>query len=141
MRENIFTGFDANDGTGDTLRVAFKKTNNNFATLYSNTNYLTSDYALALTDAGDTLYITAGVNGTKVYLPDTGSVPFDDSTIIRIISHTSAYGNVTIIPNASVSLYKSGNNVSASRNVTTYGVATLHNPTSNVWYITGDTVV
>jgi len=34
-RENIFTGTTANDGTGDTLRQAFTKTNNNFIELYS----------------------------------------------------------------------------------------------------------
>ena len=137
MRENIFVGFDANDGTGDTLRVAFTKTNNNFSTLYGNTNYLTADYALQLTDQNQIMYVT-GI-GIKIYVPDTGQVPFPDGTIIRIISKTA--GNVTVTPNGSVSMYKSGNNVSASRNVTTYGVATLFSPTSNVWYIQSDSLV
>ena len=137
MRENIFVGFDANDGTGDTLRVAFTKTNNNFSTLYGNTNYLTADYALRLTDQNQIMYVTG--TGIKIYVPDTGQVPFPDGTIIRIISKTS--GNVTVTPNGSVSMYKSGNNVSASRNVTTYGVATLFSPTSNVWYIQSDSLV
>lgn len=34
-RQIISTGTTPNDGTGDTLRVAFTKTNNNFAELYS----------------------------------------------------------------------------------------------------------
>lgn len=34
-RQNISTGTTPNDGTGDTLRVAFTKTNNNFTELYS----------------------------------------------------------------------------------------------------------
>lgn len=141
MRENIFVGFDANDGSGDTLRVAFTKTNNNFSTLYGNTNYLTADYTLQLTDQNQIMYVTAGSAGAKIYIPDTGQVPFPDGTIIRIISQTSASGNVTVIPNTSTTLYKSGNNVSASRNVTTYGVATLFSPTSNVWYIQSDSMV
>jgi len=141
MRESIFTGFVANDGTGDTLRVAFTKTNNNFATLYSNTQYLTSDYALQTTDAGDILYVIAGTAGAKIYLPDTGQVAFDDGTIIRVIAQTSGNGNVTIIANSSVSLYRSGNSIPTSRNVTTYGVATLLSPTSNVWYIMGDSTL
>ena len=36
-RENIGTGTVPNDNTGDTLRVAFNKTNNNFIDIYSNT--------------------------------------------------------------------------------------------------------
>ena len=139
MRENIFVGFDANDGTGDTLRVAFTKTNNNFSTLYGNTNYLTADYALQLTDQNQIMYVTTGLSGLKIYIPDTGQVPFPDGTIIRIISKIA--GNVVVTPNGSVSMYKSGNNVSASRNVTTYGVATLFSPTSNVWYIQSDSLV
>lgn len=141
MRENIFTGFDANDGSGDTLRVAFTKTNNNFITLYSNTNYVNASYTLQTTDQNQILYVSTGVEGAKLYLPDAVQGPFPDGSIIKIISKTTAYGNVTVIPNTGVSLYKSGNNVSASRNVTTYGVATLFNPTSNVWYISGDAVV
>ena len=139
MRENIFVGFDANDGTGDTLRVAFTKTNNNFSTLYGNTNYLTADYALQLTDQNQIMYVTTGLSGLKIYIPNTGQVPFPDGTIIRIISKIA--GNVVVTPNGSVSMYKSGNNVSASRNVTTYGVATLFSPTSNVWYIQSDSLV
>lgn len=34
-KENIFTGTTPNDGTGDTLRVAFTKVNNNFTELYT----------------------------------------------------------------------------------------------------------
>lgn len=141
MRENIFVGFDANDGTGDTLRVAFTKTNNNFSALYSNTNYLTASYTLQLTDQNQIMYVETGAAGAKIYIPDTGTTPFPDGTIIKIISKTSAYGNVTVIPNTNTTLYKSGNNVSASRNVTTYGVATLYSPTSNVWYIQSDSLV
>ena len=33
MRDNIFIGYAANDGSGDTLRTAFTKTNNNFIEL------------------------------------------------------------------------------------------------------------
>ena len=139
MRENIFVGFDANDGSGDTLRVAFTKTNNNFSTLYGNTNYLTADYTLQLTDQNQIMYVTAPGIGARIHIPNTGQVPFPDGTIIRIISNST--GNVVVSPNGSVSLYKSGNSVSTNRNVTTYSVGTLYSPTSNVWYIEGNSIV
>lgn len=141
MLENIFTGYAANDGTGDTLRVAFTKTNNNFIALYSNTTYVSSDYVIQETDLNKMLYVTAGVNGVKLYLSNSFTNSLPDGTVIKLISNTSASGNVTVIPNTNVSLYKSGNNISASRNVTTFGVATLYSPTSNVWYIQGDSVI
>ena len=34
-RSNVFIGTDANDGTGDSLRDAFEKTNNNIFDLYT----------------------------------------------------------------------------------------------------------
>ena len=40
-RQNIYTGATPNDGTGDTLRVAFTKTNNNFIELYDTLTYPT----------------------------------------------------------------------------------------------------
>lgn len=42
-QETINIGTTANDGTGDTIRVSFQKTNNNFAELYSATNNATSN--------------------------------------------------------------------------------------------------
>lgn len=139
MRDNIFIGYAANDGSGDTLRVAFTKTNNNFIELYSNTQYVNADYALKITDVNQMLYVTAAGLGARIYIPNTGQVPFPDGTIIRIISNST--GNVVVSPNGSVSLYKSGNGVSANRNVTTYSVGTLYSPTSNVWYIEGNSIV
>lgn len=139
MRDNIFIGYAANDGSGDTLRTAFTKTNNNFIELYSNTRYVNADYALKITDVNQMLYVTAAGLGARIYIPNTGQVPFPDGTIIRIISNST--GNVVVSPNGSVSLYKSGNSVSTDRNVTTYSVGTLYSPTSNVWYIEGNSIV
>lgn len=42
-QEVINTGNTSNDGTGDTIRVSFVKTNNNFAELYSATNNATAN--------------------------------------------------------------------------------------------------
>ena len=34
-REDIYLGVEGNDGTGDSIREAFRKTNNNFQELYA----------------------------------------------------------------------------------------------------------
>jgi hypothetical protein len=48
---------------------------------------------------------------------------------------------VTITPNTGVSLYLAGNTTSASRNVTTYGVATLIQVEANTWFINGTGII
>ena len=42
-RENIYTGGSANDGTGDTLRAAATKINNNFIEIYNAFDKLLKD--------------------------------------------------------------------------------------------------
>jgi hypothetical protein len=53
-----------------------------------------------------------------------------------IVSKMST-GNVIVTPNANVSMYLAGNSTPISRNVNTYGVATLLNTAANTWFITG----
>jgi hypothetical protein len=58
-----------------------------------------------------------------------------------IISQTTSSANVTISPNTGVSLYLAGNTISASRIVTTYGMASLISVAANTWFINGTGVV
>ena len=94
-RQNINIGSSANDGTGDPLRTAFDKINDNFVELYGTDNDInTLDANLDV----NTFAITTGVtNGDITVTPNgTGSIKLgamkfngttlssDDSTIINI---------------------------------------------------------
>ena len=94
-RQNINIGSSANDGTGDPLRTAFDKINDNFVELYGTDNDInTLDANLDVS----TFAITTGVtNGDITVTPNgTGSIKLgamkfngttlssDDSTIINI---------------------------------------------------------
>ena len=94
-RQNINIGSSANDGTGDPLRTAFDKINDNFVELYGTDNDInTLDANLNV----NTFAITTGVtNGDITVTPNgTGSIKLgamkfngttissDDSTIVNI---------------------------------------------------------
>jgi hypothetical protein len=98
------------------------------------------NYTLQLTDAGKYIYYTQSTSNT-LYIPTTSNVAFSNGTTIMIVSRTSSSANVTISPNTGVSLYLAGNTTSASRNVNTYGVATLIQVEANTWFISGTGVV
>ena len=98
------------------------------------------NYTLQLTDAGKYIYYTQSTSNT-LYIPTTSNVAFSNGTTIMIVSRTSSSANVTISPNTGVSLYLAGNTTSASRNVNTYGVATLIQAEANTWFISGTGVV
>jgi hypothetical protein len=98
-------------------------------------NVQTANYTLQLSDAGKYLYYTQSANVT-LYIPTTADVPFQNGTTIMIVSKTTSSANVTITPNTGVSMYLVGNTTSASRNVNSYGIATLllADSVSNTWF-------
>ena len=97
-------------------------------------NPQSSNYVLVSSDAGKHLYYTNG-SAVSLYIPWTANTTFANGTSIIIVSHTSS--NVTVTPNVGVTMYLAGNTTSASRNVTTYGMATLLMTAANTWYING----
>ena len=99
-------------------------------------NAQTTNYTLQLSDAGKHLYYTQASNVT-LYIPTTSNVAFTNGASIMIVSQTTSKANVTVFPNTGVTLYLAGNTTSASRNVTTYGMATLIQVAANTWYING----
>ena len=99
-------------------------------------NAQSTDYTLQLTDAGKHIYYTQASN-TILYIPTTSNVAFANGSTIMIVSRTSSGANVTISPNTGVTMYLAGNTTSASRNVTTYGMATLIQVDANTWFING----
>jgi len=99
-------------------------------------NAQSTNYVLQLSDAGKHIYYTQASN-TILYVPTTANVAFSNGVTITIISRTSSSANVTVSPNTGVSMYLAGNTTSASRNVTTYGMATLIQVAANTWFING----
>jgi hypothetical protein len=117
-----------------TLQAAFNQANAAATILPQNAQ--TSNYVLQLSDAGKHIYYTQASN-TILYIPNAGQTAFQNGSTIMIVSQTTSNANVTITPNTGVSLYLAGNTTSASRNVTTYGVATLIRVAANTWFIQG----
>jgi hypothetical protein len=99
-------------------------------------NRQTTNYVLQLSDAGKHIYYTQASNVT-LYIPTTSNVAFANGTTITIISQTTSSANVTVSPNTGVSMYLAGSITNSSRNVTTYGMATLIQVASNTWFING----
>ena len=106
-RQNINIGSSANDGTGDPLRTAFDKINDNFVELYGSDNDInTLDANLDL----NTFAITTGVtNGDITVTPNgTGSIKLgamkfvgttmssDDSTQITIAENIQTTGTLNV---------------------------------------------
>jgi len=106
-RQNINIGSSANDGTGDPLRTAFDKINDNFVELYGTDNDInTLDANLDV----NTFAITTGVtNGDITVTPNgTGSIKLgavkfngttissDDSTQITIAENIQTTGTLNV---------------------------------------------
>ena len=106
-RQNINIGSSANDGTGDPLRTAFDKINDNFVELYGTDNDInTLDANLNV----NTFAITTGVtNGDITVTPNgTGSIKLgamkfngttlssDDSTQITIAENIQTTGTLNV---------------------------------------------
>jgi hypothetical protein len=112
---------------------------NNAATIIPQ-NAQNTDYTLISTDAGKHLYYTQSAN-VNLYIPWSSNASFSNGTTITIVSRTSSAANVTITPNVGVFLYLAGNTTSASRNLITYGVASLLQVEANTWMIYGNGVI
>lgn len=85
-QETINIGTTSNDGTGDTIRVSFHKTNNNFTELYYHAANASANIANLQTDleqyAGDLLQL-----GGSAY--DTANDAFAASNTLILISQTA----------------------------------------------------
>jgi hypothetical protein len=120
------------------ISSAYDKANSAAQTVPQNAQ--NSNYTLTLGDAGKYIYYTQGTS-VNLYIPTTGNVAFPNGTSIMIVSRTTSSANITITPNSGVSLFLAGNSTSATRNVTTYGMATLMHVEANTWFINGTGIV
>ena len=121
----------------NTAQSSFDKANVTAQTVPQNAQ--TTNYILTSSDAGKFLYYTQGTS-VNLYIPWTSNTSFPNGTTIMIVSRTTSGANVTVTPNTGVTLYLSGNTTSVSRNVMSYGMASLIQVESNTWMISGSGV-
>ena len=100
-------------------------------------NAQNTSYTLTLTDSGKHIY--SQNTATQVLtIPTNANVAFNVGTMVSIVLQGS--GNVTVSPFSGVTLYLAGNSTSASRTISTYGMATLMKVATNTWFINGSGV-
>ena len=117
----------------NTANAAFTTANNAAATIPQNRQ--STNYVLQLSDAGKHIYYEQSTS-TTLFIPTSTQANFANGSTIMLVSRTSS-ANVTITPNSGVSLYLAGNTTSSSRNLTSYGMATLMQVAANTWFING----
>ena len=98
---------------------------------------IAGNVTLALTDSGKHFYDT-DTAPTTVTIPVNSSVAFPIGTVISLVNHS--IGNL-IVEKGSITLYLGGNATSASRTITSYGVATIMKVATDTWFINGTGVV
>ena len=97
-------------------------------------NAQNTSYTLTLTDSGKHIY--SQNTATQVLtIPTNANVAFNIGTMVSIVLQGS--GSMTVSPFSGVTLYLAGNNTSASRTISTYGMATLMKVATNTWFING----
>jgi hypothetical protein len=135
---NATAAFTVANTASNNATLAFAAANSAAQTVPQNAQ--TTNYILTASDAGKHLYYTQAAN-VNLYIPWTSNASFSNGTTIMIVSRTTSSANVIVTPNVGVSMYLAGNTTSASRNVTTYGMATLIQVAANTWMINGTGVV
>jgi hypothetical protein len=135
---NATAAFSTANTASNNATLAFAAANSAAQTVPQNAQ--TTNYTLVGSDAGKHLYYTQSAN-VNLYIPWSSNASFANGTTIMIVSRTTSSANVTVTPNTGVTMYLAGNTTSASRNVTTYGMATLIQVAANTWMINGTGVV
>ena len=92
---------------------------------------------LALSDSGKHFYNTTASPQT-ITIPSFANVAFGNGTVISIANQSTS--NISVALQSGVILYLAGNATSASRTITSYGVATLLKVNTNTWFINGSGV-
>jgi len=96
-----------------------------------------ANVTLALTDAGKHFYDTSTAPIT-ITIPTNANVAFPIGTVVSAVNGST--GNL-IVDKGSVTLYLGGNATSASRTITSFGMATLIKVATDTWFINGNGVV
>jgi hypothetical protein len=100
-------------------------------------NAQSTSYTLATADSGKHIY-SQNTATQVITIPTNANVAFSVGTAISIVLQGS--GSITVSPFSGVTLYLAGNSTSASRTISTYGMATLLKVATNTWFINGSGV-
>ena len=100
-------------------------------------NSQNTSYTLTLTDSGKHIY-SQNTDTQVLTIPTNANVAFNVGTMVSIVLQGS--GSMTVSPFSGVTLYLAGNSTSASRTISTYGMATLVKVATNTWFINGSGV-
>jgi len=108
-------------------------------------NFQSNNYVLQALDINKYVYYKSESNNI-IYIPsdNVNDLFFNqiaNGATITIVNKTPTSANVTLSPNTGVSLFLAGNTANNTRNVVTYGVATLFKAEANTWFISGTGVV
>lgn len=99
-------------------------------------NSQSSDYTLALTDAGKQIFHPSADTSARTFtIPSNGSVPFDVGVAVSIINQNAA-GVITIAITTDV-MRLAGVGSTGSRSLAANGIATIVKVTSTEWIISG----
>jgi len=90
--ESINTGAHANDGTGDPIRIAYQKINNNFATLSNSTSNLTTTVTSSTTGQIVYRYPANVFTQGQFYISATDTI--NTQTIQLTAQVSSDFGNI-----------------------------------------------
>jgi hypothetical protein len=104
------------------------------APTYLNRSDIAGNITLTLAQGGTYLYSTTAAADT-VTIPSNANVAFPVGTTITVV--LQGVGSLALTPQANVSLYLGGNSTSTTRTVSPYGIATLIQADTNVWFING----
>lgn len=85
-KETINIGTTPNDGTGDTVRVSFRKTNNNFTELYDHSANLSANVEALQSDLDSYVGDLVLLGGTAY---DTANTAYDKANDLILISQTA----------------------------------------------------
>jgi hypothetical protein len=138
-KQTIGIGSVANDGTGDPLRTAMDKVNDNFTELYTEDVNLatvttvpqTASYILALTDNLKLVTIST-VGASTVTVPPNVDVAFPVGALI-LVAATGA-GQVSFAAGAGVTINSADSALSL---IGQYSTATLIKTATNTWLLAG----
>ncbi|CAB4124370.1 Baseplate structural protein Gp9/Gp10 [uncultured Caudovirales phage] len=142
-QQTINLGTTPNDGTGDKLRVALGKVNNNFTELYStvgnstvNTRNDEATYTVQLSDRSGVIYMNHTNSYVNLLLPTNTAVPFPVGTKIDVVTGNIIFvGSVdsanTLIRVPGVALTLIGYDVPAN------STAVLQKVESELWMLSG----
>ena len=111
-QQNIGVGTVPNDGTGDTLRTAFVKTQNNFSEFYSAfaPNTASNNATVANTLVFGNATINATMNSSSIMIGNTGSALYVNSTGVSVGNSTvNTFSNATHFYSGNSSVYSFGN--------------------------------